>query len=415
MRTRGLAATDVGLRREGNEDAYLSSDELGLYAVCDGMGGHAAGEVASRTAIGALEREVRARAELLGSIAREETSARNLATAAREVVEVVCAEVHALAMRDPDKSGMGCTLSFLLFAGARMVMAHVGDTRVYLHRDGAVEQLSTDHTMAHELVRGGAMSLDAARGHRLSHVLTRSVGQQPSVEPDLLLIDAQPDDTFLLCSDGLTDHLTGLGELAEPLAAESLEPVPGALVALANGRGGHDNVTVVVVRVDADGVSSPGLVSSTTNQRLITLQTAGLCRGLPFTQTLRVLHAARIRPFDAGEVLVERGTLVSAIRVVSSGSVVLEPSSGETLGPGAVLGEATVLAPRACRSALVGASPGELIVIEADALLELARRRPWLGVELLARLGAAVSGEVAVVGERVLATGAIPLAPSHLF
>src|SRR5205823_13230317 len=117
-----------------------------------------------------------------------------------------CAHVHDLANQDDERAGMGCTLTLLLVLGNKAAMAHVGDSRLYLLRSGKLSQLTTDHTMANELCLAGLITAAEVRDHQYAHVLTRAIGTQPSVVPDLLMMDVAPGDRFLLCSDGLADH-----------------------------------------------------------------------------------------------------------------------------------------------------------------------------------------------------------------
>ncbi|HKK27149.1 MAG TPA: Stp1/IreP family PP2C-type Ser/Thr phosphatase [Gemmatimonadota bacterium] len=238
------AATDVGRVREQNEDAWTAVPGAGLYAVADGMGGHAAGEVASRLAIEALEEGVDGRAADTVAAARE---------ALAEAVRGAARRIHEQAREHPERRGMGTTLTaMLLLPGGRGVVAHVGDSRAYSMRDERLGRLTRDHTWVQARVDSGELTEDEARRHPASSVLTRALGADGGAEPDLFEIEWRAGDVYLLCSDGLTAAV-GEPELEAELGralreADDLEGAAGELVREANRRGGPDNVTVILVR-----------------------------------------------------------------------------------------------------------------------------------------------------------------------
>jgi serine/threonine protein phosphatase PrpC len=239
MISEAVASTDVGLRRRANEDRYALAPELGLFLVADGMGGHTAGQIASQLASEASLRAVQA---LEGaSVSPTEKLRQAVACANREIFEE--------AQRKPEFTGMGTTLVALLASNGRVALAHVGDSRAYLIRAGQIRRLTDDHSLVGELVRRQEISEDAARGHPHRHVLTRALGVRRSVEPDLAEMTPQLGDLFVMCSDGLTTHLTD-AEIAEFASKQSdLQLVCDGLVSQANQRGGEDNTTVALVRI----------------------------------------------------------------------------------------------------------------------------------------------------------------------
>ena len=245
------SATDVGLVRSNNQDQLLVSP--GLYAVADGMGGHAAGEVASATAVKAL----RAAFE-----ASDQRSAEALLNATRAANRAVWEQAQAhRAMH-----GMGTTLVTIAVIEHQdgtngLAIAHIGDSRAYLLRDGTFSQLTIDHSLVQELINDGQISEAQAAVHPQRHVLTRALGVEPSVEVDLLAVDPRHGDRYLLCSDGLSREASD-EEIASVLERHK-DPSEAAkeLVRLANSRGGSDNVTVVVVDVLANGTGPEAVIS----------------------------------------------------------------------------------------------------------------------------------------------------------
>jgi serine/threonine protein phosphatase PrpC len=223
------ALSDIGLQRSANEDAFVAAPPL--FAVADGMGGAQAGEVASRTAI-----------EVLG---RTLESGGSLADAAQEANR----QVFALAEDDPSRAGMGTTLTALrlLEGNERAELVHVGDSRAYLLRDGFLEQLTADHSLVGEMVREGKLTADEAFSHPARSILSRVLGTEPRVKFDRRKIDLRAGDVLLLCSDGLSSAVTD-ATIERRLQMAAPRDAARRLVVEAKNQGGHDNITVVVLR-----------------------------------------------------------------------------------------------------------------------------------------------------------------------
>jgi len=214
--------------------------ELGLYLVADGMGGHRAGQVASELA---AEAAIRAVDTLRGA-------AVSLAEKLRHAVACSNREIHALAREREELTGMGTTLVAILVSEERLALAHVGDSRAYLIRNGRIRCLTDDHSVVGELLRKQKISEAAAREHPHRHVLTRALGVRPQTLPDLAEMTPQPEDMFLMCSDGLTAHLRDEEILAVVSTHEDPQAASEMLVNMANQRGGVDNTTVLIVCFD---------------------------------------------------------------------------------------------------------------------------------------------------------------------
>jgi protein phosphatase len=244
MKPRGWSSTDVGLKRDHNEDNFLCNDRLGLYAVADGMGGHLGGERASRMAVDVLEKEMAARlvpaagGANLGSIVQALGEATSLASQA----------IFESALTSPDHAGMGTTLTGLCFHGQSLTVCHVGDSRAYLLRDGRARQLTEDHSWIQEQLRAGLLSPGDAMVSRFRNIITRSVGFEPTVAPDLFTMPVEAGDCYLICSDGLSNYFS-VEEIGRILAAQFYGEAGQALVEIANERGGDDNITCVIVYV----------------------------------------------------------------------------------------------------------------------------------------------------------------------
>jgi PPM family protein phosphatase len=231
MTISAVASTDVGRARNRNEDAFLIDDAASLYAIADGMGGHAAGDVASQTAIAAFGAAFRDTRSMLAAL-----KAANRA-------------VHERSARERALTGMGTTLTGLHIFGNTAFVAHVGDSRLYRLRDAALEQLTTDHTVAQDMIAQGTLTKNAAMRHPLSSMLKRSLGMRPDVDVDVFQTDVAKGDVFMLCSDGLTGMVTDEDVRATMLEEMAPANIASRLVEAANLRGGHDNITVVLVGI----------------------------------------------------------------------------------------------------------------------------------------------------------------------
>jgi protein phosphatase len=233
--------TDVGIVRSGNEDNYLMLPDRAVFIVADGMGGHAAGEVASEMA-------VRIVAQQLGDLAGLDAAA--TADRLRHAIREANAAIFERTLTEHDKRGMGTTATALVLRDRQYLVGQVGDSRAYLLRDGQLLQLTKDHSYVQEQVDAGYLSPDEARTHPYSNVITRCVGANDDVAPDTYVGTLHPGDLFLLASDGLTGMIddTRLHDLMT--SSPDPQRLVEQLVAEANRLGGLDNITAIVVRID---------------------------------------------------------------------------------------------------------------------------------------------------------------------
>jgi serine/threonine protein phosphatase PrpC len=252
MRLIAYTLTDVGRRRDHNEDSHLADETLGLFAVADGMGGHQAGERASQMALEALH------GALKSAVSKHayEGGDRDPLKILHDATRIAGTAVYDAAQADPSLHGMGTTLTSLWFKGGRACLAHVGDSRAYRFRNGAVQQLSNDHSWVSEQVRAGLMTEKEAKESRFKHIITRSVGFERDVQVDGAAEPVHAGDCYLLCSDGLSNYIED-EELTRIFLSRFYRDVPRLLVGLANDRGGDDNITVVLIHVANDAERSP--------------------------------------------------------------------------------------------------------------------------------------------------------------
>lgn len=243
MKIRASGCSDRGLVRDSNEDVLLVDAELGLFAVLDGVGGEAAGELAARTAADALQLSLwysRYRADL------EPTPlVGDLPGAVRAANVAVVGEAASI----DGVGGMGCTVTAVQIVGDRATVAHVGDSRLYLVRGCVVHRITHDHTVAAELVRQGLLHPSQARRHPGAHTLTESLGGRPEVHVESHQLDLRTGDRLLLCTDGLSDYVGRPEDLADLVSGSPIDTTAAALLAFALDSGGHDNITILVIEV----------------------------------------------------------------------------------------------------------------------------------------------------------------------
>jgi PPM family protein phosphatase len=236
------ARSDQGMVRTSNEDSCIANPRSGIFLVADGMGGHAAGEIASQIAASTVEEVVSGR--------RQGSSMESLLQLA---VEKANTRVFETQRTKPEYRGMGSTLTVLTFLEDQYFLAQVGDSRAYLFRDDTLNQLTRDHSLVWPLYESGILKKDDLSRHPQKNLITRSIGTHSEVEVDLQQGTAFEDDIFLLCSDGLTDVLSDQ-DISQILATTDRDPqaISETLVRAANAGGGPDNVTVVIVYLTPD-------------------------------------------------------------------------------------------------------------------------------------------------------------------
>jgi serine/threonine protein phosphatase PrpC len=257
--TRHYGHTDTGRVRAHNEDAFLADSELGLFVVCDGVGGRARGEIASQETVDLIHDWIRSdTADIVLARTRslDTPHLQRLGALVRGAIQNACYMVHSMGEIDPDRRGMSTTASLVLIAAGVAIVGWVGDSRVYLARAGEVRQLTDDHTLVNFQVKQGVLTPDQARRSKMKHVITRAVGHRDHVEVDIRTIALQHGDKLLLCSDGLHEYLDESVDMLHDLFkhAEVREAAREA-IRLANAQGGRDNITALFVEY-----LGPGLV-----------------------------------------------------------------------------------------------------------------------------------------------------------
>jgi serine/threonine protein phosphatase PrpC/CRP-like cAMP-binding protein len=384
------ALTDVGRQREHNEDNFLVDKKLGLFVVCDGMGGHAAGEVASALAVRTLHEEIKKEFDLIQDYGAKRTGGakvnkRDILNMLEFAVNRASHRVHAEAAKDAKKRGMGTTMVALLVIGSQAFIIYVGDSRLYLLRNGVLEQLTEDHTVRNELIKRKKMSREQVEQLAQKNAITRAVGVYEHVEPDTLIVDLTAGDRFLLCSDGLCGYFEeDLAGLAAYLTHPSAESCARSLIEAANERGGKDNITALIVTV--------GDVTARDETRAKQLQLkreilAGmpLFRPLNDREILRVLQVTDVSSYGNGEQVITQGEKGEELFIVLSGhvKVVRGGASLAVLSPGDHFGEMALVRSQPRSASVVSEGASELMVIRRTEFFEILRKEHQLAVKLL--------------------------------
>lgn len=378
--------TDVGLQREHNEDAYLIDPVLGLYVVCDGVGGQAAGEVASQQTVqivhAALRRE-RAIIDRYLTLPSFENR-REILALVENVIQEACAKVYDLAESDLSKKGMGTTIAMLLALGNAAVIAHVGDSRVYLLRGEQAHQLTEDHSLAWELVKSGAINKDFLEHWPFANVITRCVGSQATTEVDTLFVECVPGDRFLVCSDGFHCYIENDDDLVVLGANLTPHRFVESCIALANERGGRDNITVIVAQVDQVVTPTTDL-DVTVTRKVDILRRISLFEQCSYNEMVKILSIVRIRSFKPGEVIIQEDTVGDEFFVLLLGRLQVLKGGQEllTIAPGSPFGEVGLLED-VPRSATVQALDlSRVMLIRRHDFYDLLEQEPQMAVKLM--------------------------------
>lgn len=393
------ARTDVGCVRTNNEDAFFTDADAGIYIVCDGMGGHNAGEVASQLTCEIVARELRSdttRAALAKFKESGKTKdSKNLRKLMEAAVTTACREVFGAASKDATKAGMGTTCTVVLLADhGKGVLGHVGDSRLYVKRRSTVYQLSEDHTYVNELVKRGIINRSEAQDHPQGNVLSRALGVQPSVAVDTMIFDIDPGDTYMLCSDGVYNYFGDHQELLKPLSAGSLQEGIFEIIDTALNRGGHDNATIVALRFSDTAPTNAAAIAA--DERIAILKQIPIFSHLNYNELVKVLGLTQIDKFAQGAELISEGQSGEEMYVVLSGDTEILKGGDvlTTLPAGVHLGEMAMV-DSAPRSATARAKNDlNVLTMKRSEFFSIVRSEPVIATKLLWSLVQVLSGRL---------------------
>jgi serine/threonine protein phosphatase PrpC/CRP-like cAMP-binding protein len=372
------AGTDVGKERSNNEDAHLVDEALGLYIVCDGMGGHQYGEIASANATEFIRDAVRQQSAELERFRAGELTTKDVRALLKSALEATNAKLREMVASDASLDGMGTTAVVVLINGNHAFLGHVGDSRMYLLRDDTVHPITEDHSIGSEVQKKTSLPREY-RG-----ALTRALGVHDSVEPDVLSFDLFPGDVLLLASDGLYTYFTPrkLRDIFAEQGPAATETVLRALIDGALERGGRDNITGILLYVDDDPAKKEYQIA---RRKLEIIQQLSLFRYLTFTELLHIMNLAHAERFETGAAIFTEGEDGESLFIILRGEVVIRKGTHELarLNDGSHFGEMALLE-KGPRSATVTALRDTVcLVIDRTAFYDLLRDLPNLAVKVL--------------------------------
>ena len=381
------AATDNGITRDHNEDNFLVDRKLKVFVVADGMGGHASGEIASSMCVRKVRDVVAENQDVITQFmeGKEGVDRGDVLHMLEHAVQVACSTIYERAQEESEKRGMGTTCSLLLLLGERGFMAHVGDSRIYLVRQGQVHQLSDDHSLINELIKRGRLKAEEVEDSPYKdykNAVTRAVGVYESVAVDTLDFDVLPGDRYLLCSDGLHHYLDD-ERIIRTIRLSEIKQVPQAFIDMANDGGGHDNITSVVVRVP--GGEEPDVRSQDLTHKMKALQGMPIFRYLSYKELVRVLNITLVNTYENNQQICTEGDKGEEMFILLDGKVDIriQESHITTLKEGDHFGEMALLdsAPRSATAVSVGSA--RLLVLKRKDFYRLIRHETKLSVRLL--------------------------------
>ena len=379
---RFAAESDPGKRRDNNEDAHLTDPENGLFVVADGVGGRACGEIASAMTIETFRQAAKA---LRNTVLRyAQNPGRNTRNSVLEALDEVCQQASRRVYEEAEsegRRGMTTTVVGVVVGGGSVFLAHVGDSRAYLLREGELLQLSDDHSMVNELVRSGQMTYEEAKRSRYRNVITRAIGLHPTVQPDVAAIEILPGDRIVLCSDGLSDPVKPQ-QLAQLLSRGTPAQAVQGLIQGALDAGGPDNVTVIVIDPDASPQAEAAAARAEIMERLF------LFEDLPFHARARVGRMVNEMFVTPGQTVVDQGAMDRVMYVVVQGSLIATRDGVKLaeFGPGDHFGELALVDAQPRSATVTATGFGSLISIDRAALDEFSQREPELGIRILWKL-----------------------------
>jgi len=387
MQIKYWAATDVGRKRADNEDNFLIDENISLFIVADGMGGHASGEVASAIAVHTIREVVYRERSLFDTFDPDnQEDHMEVSTLLEYAVHEACSRVFHKAQLEPEKRGMGTTVVSLLLIGHHGFIAYVGDSRIYLHREDTIYPLTEDHSLMNELIRSGKLQkheIASSPYARYKNAMTRAVGVYESVEVDVLDFEIAAGDSFLLCSDGLYEYLDE-PDIATHLSSRDTDEIPGRLIDIANTRGGKDNITALVIQAFGDtATGKPGVPGHSGVADII--RRVPLFRRLNFQQLSTLRARAMLRDFTDGEKLAAEGDEHGELAVLLEGSVRLtrQGRTLRTLKPGDYFGELDLMELGKRQLSATAQTAGRVLIITRETLYHLIEHDPRLAVKLL--------------------------------
>lgn len=385
--------SNMGLVRKNNEDYWGEIPELNLFICCDGMGGHAAGEVASRRTVEEIQRLVRDNQEMVRAFIEQGEksghSKHDIGKMLEQAVQSACIKVYLEAQQDDSKRGMGTTCDVLLITPETGFIAHVGDSRVYLERQGKIHQLTEDHSLMNELLKRGkytAEEFEKTPFYEHRNALTRAVGVYESIEVDLFDFSVLPGDSFLMCSDGMSHYLNQFN-MAQVMQNEKPEDIVKEFIEISRNGGGHDNITGILVRIPIASDAAEIVIARAAeiNLSLEVLHHIPLFQHLDYRELVRIHNLTSVRSYTQDELIVKEGEEGREFFVILRGKIRLEKggTAFKVLQDRDHFGEMALVDKSPRSASAIATVPTRVLVIQRRDFYNIVRHEPAIAVKLL--------------------------------
>lgn len=387
----GYGYTDPGQKRDNNEDYFIIEKDLGLFVLCDGVGGENSGEKASYVCAHAICDYFKKHKTVLEQYQKKPSLSlrRAILDMIRESIQEANRLIHDAALPGSGMEGMATTVNVLIQLADFALVGHVGDSRTYLIRSGVVHQLTEDHNFGAEMIRKGEWTEAQSEQSPYSNTLTRAVGAHPAVQPDLLEVEVTHEDMFLMCSDGLSDYFSS-EELQNLIRGQAVSDLPAFLAQQANAKGGKDNVTVVFCRVESRAAEKQiELNALDAVKKQQAMNKVPLFGYFSFAELSKVLAVTTARSIRASEFLFKEGEVGNEMYVVVSGGVKVLKGTHvlAELRQGAPIGEMSVIDNSPRSASIQATEPTTVLMISRNDIINLLKQEPRIGVKFLWAMG----------------------------
>lgn len=387
MELRYWATTDVGRVRDHNEDNFLVDKRLKLFIVCDGMGGHAAGEVASAMSVRLVREYISEHREVFERLHEDPDSLphrKAVLQLLEHAIQNACQKVWQAAQEDIAKRGMGTTCSLLVLHEGRGFIGHVGDSRVYLYRQGQVHQVTEDHSLINEMIRMGKIKPGEGQNIPQKNAVTRAVGVSEFVEVETFELDVFAEDAFLVCSDGLSGYFDTADSdqpIIDIFEVADVKDATKNAIDFANAGGGKDNITCILVRVDRTEVETRDI-----QRTMDVLRVTPYFQYLSYKELVQMVNLSRRVEFAKGSNACTEGEGNDELYLIIDGAIRLETAAGGTLAElvtGDHFCETSIIVDEPSRYTAVATDDSVLLALRRDRFMDLMRQDPQLAVKLL--------------------------------
>lgn len=393
MKSTGYGASQAGTKHEVNEDSFYMNAEQGLYIVCDGLGGHAAGQKASKMAVDHLKAFFDSHIELSGPDSLKVDHDGSILRFIRLAIESACSAIYEAGISNDNLRGMGSTVSLLLIGDGVAYIGHVGDSRIYLRRGGAMHQLTKDHTFIQDMVDRKLLTETELENSPYSHVLTRALGIQSTVAIDTLQLELLAEDLFLLCSDGVFGELKRKSDFDHLVLKQESKKLPEALLDLALSQKASDDLTALVVEVQLEEQEASSARHKEALLKLELLEDMYMFKGLALPELARIVERSFVLDIPAGKELFKQDEIGESMYLILTGALEVKRDDKviATLIKGNHVGEMSLLSGEMRSAGVKALEDARLLKLSKDDFESFLLEEPVAGVRLLKSIASELS------------------------